>query len=379
MEPDVLLRQIEAIQRDKNIDREVLFQGIESALASVAKKRLRTKSMPVVHIDRETGEIRAFDGEEEIDPEELGRIAAQTAKQIIVQKIREAERDAIMHDLGAKKGEIITGSVLRHERGHIIVGLGRTEAILPKNEQIPGDTYRRGEHMRALLVEVKRTDTGVTAVLSRSHPDFVRHLFSIEVPEVREGIVEIKAIAREPGRRTKIAVHSTGPGIDPVGACVGIRGTRIKSIVEELNGEKIDVIRWSDNRQELIANALKPAEVAAIEYFAEEKKAVVHVTKDQLSLALGKKGQNVRLASKLSKCTIDIVCLEEETSDQEATADKTVTPQTSEVTSEATGDVISLEKASSADDTSAVVELEESSYAKDQPESEEAEGEDASE
>lgn len=248
-----------------------------------------------------------MEGDHRIDPSELGRITAQTAKQVIIQKIREAERDVIYEDFTGRKGSIVSGTVQRFEGSAIIVNLGKTEGILQKSEQIADEHYNVGERIRAIVLDVKKTGSRVRILLSRSHPDFVYRLFELEVPEIAEGTIEIKALAREPGHRTKIAVISSDPNVDSVGACVGIRGARIKNIVDELNGEKIDIIRWSDDPGLLLPNALKPAEVSGIMLSSENKVATIVVPNEQLSLAIGKRGQNVRLASRLTFWDIDII------------------------------------------------------------------------
>ncbi|MFH0962646.1 MAG: transcription termination factor NusA [Planctomycetota bacterium] len=308
-----LLRIIDSIHREKSIDKEIVFSGIESALASACKRHFGAEENVEVVVDRETGAITATEGGRAIDPEALGRIAAQTAKQVMIQKIREAERDVIYDEYEKRLGQLINGTVQRFEGRNIIVNLGRTEGILPVSEQIQTESYKVGERIQCVVLEVKKTGPRVRIVLSRTSPDLVRRLFEIEVPEIAERIIGVKAIAREAGHRTKIAVSSIDPRIDCVGACVGVRGTRIKSIVDEVNGEKIDIVRWNDSSEILIMNALKPAEIEKmiLDEDIEPRKATVFVREDQLSLAIGKKGQNVRLASKLSKWDIDIVPSEE--------------------------------------------------------------------
>jgi len=306
MNPSELLRLVDSLHREKDIDTESVFKGIESALLSAARKHLGASENLVVTIDRQTGEIRATDGDREIDPSDLGRIAAQSAKQVMIQKIREAERDAISHDFTDRVHTIVGGTVQRFEGPNIVVNLAKTEGFLPRSEQIFSETYHVGERLRALVLEVRAVGTRVRVVLSRSHPEFVRRLFELEVPEVGEGLVEIKGIAREAGYRTKIAVNSLDPRVDSVGACVGVQGSRIKSIVDELNGEKIDIVRWSDQMDGLIQNTLKPAEIESISLNPDRRHALVIVPEDQLSLAIGKRGQNVRLAAKLTGWDIDI-------------------------------------------------------------------------
>lgn len=307
MDKEELLRLVDSLHRDKNIDKEVVFQGIEAALTSAARKHFISAEPISVKIDRATGEIIAFEQDRRIDPAELGRISAQTAKQVIIQKIRDAERNAIYEEFISRKETIVSGTVQRFEGSVMIVNLGRAEGFMPKSEQIPNELYHPGDRTRALVLDVKKVGTKVKTILSRNHANFVRRLFELEVPEIAEKTIEIKALVREAGHRTKIAVDSKDPNVDSVGACVGIRGSRIKSIVDELNGEKIDIIRWSGTPEVLIPNTLKPAEVSSILLSTEERHATVVVPEDQLSLAIGKKGQNVRLAARLTQWEIDIV------------------------------------------------------------------------
>jgi N utilization substance protein A len=239
--------------------------------------------------------------------DDYGRIAAQTAKQVIIQRIREAEKASVIKDYGKKQGEIITGKVQRIELGNVFVDLGRATGILPKEEQIPGERYRQGEQIKAYLYSVEETPRGINLRLSRSHPQFINRLFEIEAPEVASGVVVLKSIAREPGSRSKIAVHSTENNIDPVGSCVGQRGVRVATITSELGGEKIDVIEWSENPETFISNALSPAKISSVELNEATRGAKISVDDDQFSLAIGKGGQNVRLAAKLTGWKIDIV------------------------------------------------------------------------
>ena len=306
MNPSELLRLVDSLHRDKNIEAEMVFEGIEAALLSAARKHLGASDKLKVNINRETGEITARDGDHEFDPSELGRIAAQTAKQVMFQKIREAECASISHDFAERLFTVVAGAVQRFEGQNIIVNLARTEGFLPRSEQIFNEVYHVGERLRALVIEVRPIGTRVRVVLSRSHAQFISKLFELEVPEVADGLVQVSAIAREAGHRTKIAVTSLDPRVDCVGACVGVQGSRIKSIVNELNGEKIDIVRWSDEADVLIANTLKPADICAIDLDEEKGHALVVVPDDQLSLAIGRKGQNVRLAAKLTGWEIDI-------------------------------------------------------------------------
>ncbi len=304
-----LLRIVDAIHRDKNIEKEIVFRGIELALSSAARKHynLTDASQVDIAIGRDDGEITAVIDSRKVEPEELGRIAAQTAKQVIIQKIREAEQDVLYDDYLKRVGTLVHGTVQRFEGANVIINLGKAEGILPRSEQIYSESYQPGDRLRLHISEVKKTGSKVRIVVSRTDPQLVQRLFEMEVPEIAEHIIAIKSIAREAGYRSKIAVESNDPKIDCVGACVGVRGSRIKSIVEELNGEKIDIVRWSDNPYELVAEALKPAKVGDIYLEESEHMATVVVDDSQLSLAIGRRGQNVRLASRLSRWDIDIV------------------------------------------------------------------------
>jgi N utilization substance protein A len=308
-----LLRIVENIARDKNIDKESIFVDLEEAMISAARKHFsEPESDVVVHIDRNTGEITAFKDNVQIDIKQLGRIPAQTAKQVIIQKIRADERSSIYAEFVQRKGEIVSGTVVRYESGALIVNLDRwTEGIMPKSEQIMGQTHRVGERVRCLILDVKESSNQVKIILSRTHPDFIRRLFGLEVPEITEKIIEIRALAREAGYRTKVAVVSYDEKVDPVGACVGVRGSRIKNIVEELGGEKIDIVRWNESSQVLVSNALMPAKVSEIALCFELGRATVVVDEEQLSLAIGKHGQNVRLAARLTGWDIDILTPDE--------------------------------------------------------------------
>ena len=307
-----LVRIVDNIARDKNIERESIFQDLEAAMISAVRKYFgttqETESDVTVEIDRETGEITAFKDEEKIDIRRLGRIPAQTAKQVMIQKIKADERDSIYAEFVQRKGEIINGIAGRYESGNLIVNLNnRTEGIMPKSEQITGETHHPGERIRCMILDVREASNQVRIILSRTHPDFIKRLFEQEVPEVAERIIEIKNLAREAGYRTKVAVNSIDDKVDAVGACVGVRGSRIRNIVDELGGEKIDIVRWSESSQALIANSLKPAEVSEIAICFELGRATVVVNEEQLSLAIGKHGQNVRLAARLTGWDIDIL------------------------------------------------------------------------
>jgi len=302
-----LLTVLEHIEREKGISKEYLFVAIESALASAAKKILGNKEAEVTAvIDRLTGEIKMLSEGKEIKSAEFGRIAAQTAKQVIIQKIREAERDIIHDDYQKRVGTIASGSVHRFEKGDIVIDLGKTEGILPRSQQCPKERYKQGDRVRAYILEVSKTSHGPQVVLSRSDAAFVKKLFEIEVPEIIEGIVEVRAIVREAGDRTKIAVFSKDDKVDPVGACVGMRGSRVKDIVRELQGERVDIVRWSDDLKEYVKAALNPVEITEMKIDKINKKISLVVPDDQLSMGIGRHGQNIRLASKLIGWDIDI-------------------------------------------------------------------------
>lgn len=299
-----LLRHIDTLARDKEIDKEGLFDSIEQSVAAALAKKYGIEDLEI-SIDRESG---AWVSNYEIDLVAEGRILAQAVKQSINIKVREAERDRLYDEYEQQIGQIVNGTVQRFEGDTVIVNLGNNmEGILPRAEKVRGEVYNIGDRIRAMVLEVKKVGTRVKVILSRGHRDLVRCLFELEVPEIADGIIDIRKIEREPGYRTKLAVHSTDDKVDCVGACVGVRGTRIKSIIDELDGERIDIIRWSTDPEVLIANALKPAEVGHIELAGDTRKALVLVDEDQLSLAIGRKGQNVRLASKLSGWDIDIM------------------------------------------------------------------------
>lgn len=304
-----LLAIIDQIEREKGIKKEVLIEAIESALKSAARKVLNIKPEEElkIELDRTTGKILAFKNKEEIKSIDFGRIAASTARQVIIQKIREAEKEVVFSEFQGKVGEIVSGTVYRFDKGNIIVDLlGKAEGNLQRREQSPKDEFKLGQRIRAYVVDVKKDTKGAQIILSRTHPNLVKKLFELEVPEIYEGIVEIKAMARHAGERTKIAVRSKDEKVDSVGACVGMRGNRIKNIVNELNGEKIDVVRYSDDIREYIKAALSPAKISEIKLDKDNRKAEVIVDDDQLSLSIGKHGQNVRLASHLIGLELDI-------------------------------------------------------------------------
>ncbi len=305
-----ILQGIEMIARERNVDKELLFQDLEQAMVSAARKHYNAEDTEDFssELDRITGKITIWRGEDPIDLEELGRIPAQTAKQVMIQRFREDERDAIYAEFIDRVGELATGTAQRYEGGSLVVSLGpRAEGFMPRSEQIPGEQHNAGERVRCFILDVREVGNQVKIVLSRASEDFIKRLFEVEVPEVAERIIEIRAMAREPGHRTKIAVASNDSKVDAVGACVGVRGSRIKNIVDELGGEKIDIVRWNESSQLLIQNSLRPAEVVEISLCFELGRATVVVNEDQLSLAIGKRGQNVRLAARLTNWDVDIL------------------------------------------------------------------------
>jgi N utilization substance protein A len=306
-----LLRIVDAMHREKNIPKEIIFEGIEAAVQLATEKHYGEEEAIVVTIDRDSGEIKAQKGEELIEPGLLGRIAAQSAKQLIIQKIREAECNAVFDEYAAMKGDLVHGTVQRFEGGAATVSLGKSESLLPRGEQIPGETHHVGERIKAVILDVRKVGHRVKIILSRTHPDFVRRLFENEIPEIADRTIEIKAVAREAGYRTKIAVSSIDLKVDCVGACVGVRGSRIKNIVDELGGERIDIVRWNDSLQVMIPNALQPATIEEVFLYPRLGRAIVLVKEDQLSLAIGRRGQNVRLASKLVGWDIEIMTHDE--------------------------------------------------------------------
>lgn len=333
-----LISAIDLLEKEKGIDREILFEALEVALVSAYKRNFQTAPAVRVSIDRETGTIKVFSQltvveevesdqqevslyeakvydprcqigdivEMEVTPKEFGRIAAQTAKQVVIQRIREAERELIYDSFLDRVEEVITGLVRRFEQRNVIIDLGRTEAVLPVEEQIPYERYRQNERVKTYIMDVKKTTKGPQVIVSRTHTGFLKRLFEMEVPEIYEGIVQIKAVAREAGNRSKLAVISENKDIDPVGACVGPKGSRVQAISNELKGEKIDIVKWSEESEEYIANSLSPAKVASVILDSEHKTATVVVPDNQLSLAIGKEGQNARLAARITGWKIDI-------------------------------------------------------------------------
>ena len=337
MQPD-LNRVIEQVSKEKGMDRSVIIEALESAMLSAARRTFGQKRIEA-KFNPDIGEIELFeiktvvaavtDPETEVDlvtaretldpeaqigdellsklhPSAFGRIAAQVAKQSVIQKVREAERELIYNEFKNRKGDVFSGIVQRVEKKNIIVNLGRTDAVLPEKEQIPWERYRQGDRIRAYILDVEMSHKGPQIVLSRTHPGFLIKLFEQEAPEVYEGIVEIKGAAREPGSRAKIAVHSTDPDVDPVGACVGMKGTRVQAVVQELRGERVDIVPWTADPAEYVCRALLPAKVSKIILDEEEHAMEIIVADDQLPLAIGKKGQNVRLASRLTGWKLDV-------------------------------------------------------------------------
>ena len=332
------LETLRELSRDRGIDEEILFDAIEQALITAYKRNFGSAQNVRVTLSRDTGKYHVYavktvveDAEDEITeislaqaltirpdyavgdvieievtPANFGRVAAQTAKQVVVQRIREAERGMIYEEFQSRESDILTGLVQRVENRNVFIDLGKTEAVLTPAEQIPTESYSHGDRIKAFIVEVKKTNKGPQVVVSRTHPGLLKRLFELEVPEIQEGIVEIKSVAREPGNRSKIAVWSKDESVDPVGSCVGYRGMRVQAIVDELGSEKIDIVKWSEDPAKFIANALSPSKVVSVAVNEAEKVSRVVVPDYQLSLAIGKEGQNARLAAKLTGWKIDI-------------------------------------------------------------------------
>lgn len=307
-----LIDALKQIEREKGVKLDTLLETLKGALLSAYKRNYGALPEARVEIDKETGEIKVFaqkeEGSEEVEvtPTDFGRIAAQTAKQVILQRIREAERDLMYDEYKDREGDIVTGIIQQTDQRYTLVDLGRVEALLPPNEQVPGEHYEHGSRLKSYIIEVRRTTKGPQIIVSRTHPGLLKRLFELEVPEIYDGLVEIKSVAREAGHRSKIAVSSKDENVDPVGACVGAKGSRVRMVVGELRGEKIDIVKWSDDLAVLISNALSPAKVKQVVIDEEKKSALVIAPDDQLSLAIGKEGQNVRLAAKLTGWRIDI-------------------------------------------------------------------------
>ena len=311
MNPNEVLRIVDALYREKNIDPEIVFQAIEAAYASAVRRQYGEEAEITITVGREDGALAGDVDGTTLDLDEIGRIGAQTAKQVIIQKIREAERDALIAEFKEQIDQMVSGVIQRSEGGATTVSLGSVEAILPRSEQIPGETHHVNERVRAVVIEVRPQGSRVKVVLSRTHIRLVQRLFETEIPEIVDGVISINALAREPGYRSKVAVSSSDQRVDCVGACVGVRGNRIKNIVDELSGERIDIVRWNDDPELLIPNALQPAEVDQVLLCDMIGRAIVLVREDQLSLAIGRRGQNVRLGSKLSGWDIEIMTAEE--------------------------------------------------------------------
>ena len=322
-----LIQALRELEREKGIGFDTILAGLEEALASAYKAYKRQHDPELdefttgvrVKLDPESGEMQAWmqvldeetgevlsETSEEVPADFMGRIAAQTAKQVVYQKLRDAEREMTYEEFAGREGDIVTGIIQQDSHRYTLLDLGKVEALLPQAEQVPSEPYRHGERLKAYIVEVRKTTKGPQIVVSRTHPGLLRKLFEMEVPEIAEGIVEMKAVAREPGHRSKIAVVSHEPGVDPVGACVGAKGSRVRMVVNELRGEKIDVVQWTDDLPRFVANALAPAKVKEVHVDPDTMTAQVIVPDYQLSLAIGKEGQNARLAAKLTGCRVDI-------------------------------------------------------------------------
>ncbi|GDY11606.1 transcription termination/antitermination protein NusA [Planctomycetota bacterium] len=307
MNQNNFLQRLDALARERGMDKNRIIEQLEKALIQAAQRRFDAEGDFTLTIDRETGEIRAFEDDKPVELEKLGRIVANVTKQVFGQSLKETERDQVFDEWTTREHSIVSGTIIREEFGLFVVSLGRAEAILPREEQIPGEIYRIGSVIRAYVLTVAKKGARVRIVLSRTHGNFVRELFKAEIPEVADGLIEIKGIVREPGRRTKIAVQSNDPRIDPVGSCVGMRGSRISKVTDELGGEKIDIIPWAEEPAQYIENSLKPARVLRISYDQFRDRARVVVSQDMLPLAIGKAGQNVRLAARLTRYKIDVM------------------------------------------------------------------------
>ncbi|QSO53755.1 transcription termination/antitermination protein NusA [Alicyclobacillus curvatus] len=332
------IEALDQLAKEKGIDKDTLLEAIEAALISAYKRNFNSAPNVRVEIGRETGEVHVFARKEvaeipsdtrleisldaaldispsyqvgdvveiEVTPRDFGRIAAQTAKQVVTQRIREAERTIVYHKYVDREDDIVTGVIQRQDARAVYVDLGQTEAVLPLSEQMPTDRFKMGDRIKAYITRVERTTKGPQIVLSRTHPGLLKRLFELEVPEIYEGVIEIKGVSREAGYRSKIAVYSKNPDVDPIGACVGARGMRVQSVVTELGGEKVDIIKWSEAPEEFVAHSLSPAKVTSVQILDDERIARAIVPDYQLSLAIGKEGQNARLAAKLTGWKIDI-------------------------------------------------------------------------
>src|SRR2546427_1909143 len=311
-----LMEALQVIEREKGVSVDTLLDALANALVAAYKRMPGAAEEAVVTIDPDSGEIRVYGQELDEDgdvvrewddtPKDFGRIAAQTAKQVILQRIREAERDLKYEEYAGREGDIVTGIIQQSDNRYTLLDLGKVEALLPQAEQVPNERYEHGSRLKAYIVEVRKTAKGPQIVVSRTHPGLVKRLFELEVPELQDGVVELKAVAREPGHRTKIAVASNDPNVDPVGACVGARGARVRMVVNELRGEKVDIVPFSEEPNEFVQRALQPAKVKEVRLDDETGTATVVVHDYQLSLAIGKEGQNARLAARLTGWRIDI-------------------------------------------------------------------------
>ncbi|ATY84989.1 transcription termination/antitermination protein NusA [Kyrpidia spormannii] len=356
------IEALDQLEREKGISKDVLIEAIEAALISGYKRNFNSAANVRVDVNRETGDVKVFARktvveetadprleisleaaeqisphytvgdivEIEVTPKDFGRIAAQTAKQVVTQRIREAERGLIYHEYLDREEDIVTGLVQRQDARYTYVDLGKVEALLPFHEQIPGEKLKQGDRVKAFITKVEKTTKGPQVLLSRTHPGLLKRLFELEVPEIYEGVVEIKSVAREAGHRSKIAVFSRKPEVDPVGACVGPRGMRVQHVVAELHGEKVDIVKWSEDPEEFVKNALSPAKVVSVEIAEDERVARVIVPDYQLSLAIGKEGQNARLAAKLTGWKIDIKSESQVEANQAAASEEAREPEESE-------------------------------------------------
>jgi N utilization substance protein A len=374
------LDSLREVERERGIDFATLIEAIERALASAYLRVMNadeTRSARSV-VDRETGDVTVYAQDVEIDldteevtvlkewedtPHDFGRIAAQTAKQVILQRLREAERDLTFGEYSGREGDIVTGIVQQQDHRYTILDLGKTEALMPPSEQIPHERYEHGARLKAYIVEVRKSARGPQIIVSRTHPGLIKRLFELEVPEILDGIVEIKNVAREPGHRSKIAVVSHDKNVDPVGACVGSKGSRVRMVMNELRGEKIDIIKWTDNVEEFVANALSPAKVKSVQILEDGQTALVTVPDYQLSLAIGKEGQNARLAARLTGLRVDIKSESQVRKEAEdAAADAQAAEETSEEASEETS-----EEGAAASEGSGEAAASETAAAEEQP------------
>ena len=354
-----LVQALKELEREKGISFETILRGLEEALASAYKSHMKIEeseedAAPTedvrVTLDPESGDMRAFhmwldeegkvteEKEVELTADFKGRIAAQTAKQVILQKLRDAEREITYEEFAGREGDVVTGIVQQHSAKATFLDLGKVEALLPFQEKVPAESYRQGERLKVYIIEVRKTGKGPQIIVSRTHPELLKTLFEMEVPEIAEGMVEIKGVAREPGHRSKIAVSSNEPGVDPVGACVGAKGSRVRMVVNELRGEKIDVVEWSENSSQFVGKALAPASVKDVKIDEESQTALVTVPDYQLSLAIGKEGQNARLAARLTGWRIDIKSESQVAEERGRPAAPPAAAETSEKPEEAAGE-----------------------------------------